>query len=950
MAKQKKTDPKAQTLARIKRTEAYAERVRTLFAATVNEILALNKSVPQLEDGEMYSFDAESMKKQKEVEQLLRQLHSATRMAIERGIRLEWAQANAECDKLVNSYFGKAVLDSPEFTAWTERNNAAMTAFINRSENGLNLSQRVWKSVQQLRDEMEVAMTVSIGEGESAASMSRKVRQYLNDPDLMFRRFRYKDPETGEWKRKWKKRIKDPETGKVKWIDYDKNSYSDQWTGRGYYKSSAQNAMRVTRTETNIAYRRADHERWEDMDFVIGQRVQLSRNHPERDICDNLAGDYPKDFIFDGWHPQCFCFVTPILVDESVMMEMNDAFFAGEDWEKTLRAKCDKLQIKDYPDEFKAWVKEKEDYITAARERGTEPYFIRNNSRAIDEILHPELKKLSPLEIAEKRHAARTPEEVDRIKLEWKERQERIAQEKTEAEAERIRVERINKTANNVLSVVDNRFAGLGFDTSVLNTALASGDSALIQSETKQLAMALSQKQKSLKMTAENVAKVAADYGEISIDALNAALKSGNMSLVNAEMRSLAQSILSTKKKEDALSNLIPDVHGWHKQFTMSELLQVHNAVESKLASWAHLSDEALAKKLHFEAIDYLGGNMGGVQSKYATWKVSQSAYLKKLDEVNHAIAVKSLQQSITVLKAYIANHPKATTVANAVAEAESLLASGADLSLVKAKIDYAEKRKQLQEKAAAKNALKSSSSQFGNDAYTQKRRDAAMWAQDTKEADGKLRSKCGEVWKVASTDERNAIFGYTEEYHNINEPLRGLTYIGTKEKTERGLRRIPLIENIIDKSTYDFDMWLQRGDSLVALKKFGLTNYSYATDAEIMSLVGAEGVEGAFWSAGVAKGKGFSGQVIFNIYAPKGTKAMYCEPFSAFGNGSGKHWNGDDAQSSFGYESEILIQRGTKFRITKITKGASGTWFVDVDIIEQKPVPFPYVGGYPFK
>ena len=114
-------------------------------------------------------------------------------MAIEKGIKLEWAQANAECDKLVQSCFGKEVLSSPQFTAWTARNNAT-TAFIRRSENGMNLSQRVWKSVRQLRDEMEVAITVSVGEGESAASMSRKVRQYLNDPELTFRRFRYKDP------------------------------------------------------------------------------------------------------------------------------------------------------------------------------------------------------------------------------------------------------------------------------------------------------------------------------------------------------------------------------------------------------------------------------------------------------------------------------------------------------------------------------------------------------------------------------------------------------------------------------------------------------------------------------------------------------------------------------------------------------------------------------------
>lgn len=424
MAKKNNIDPKSATQARIKRTEAYAERVRLLFAQTVNEILALNKSMPQLDDGEMFSFAGESMKRQKEVERLLRQLHSVATMAIEKGIRLEWSQANDECDKLVKSCFGKRALSSPEFAAWTQRNSAAMNAFIARSENGLNLSQRVWKSVEQLRDEMEVAITVSVGEGESAASMSRKVRQYLNDPDLMFRRFRYKDPESGEWRRKWKKRIKDPATGKVKWIDYDKRTYQDQWTGRGYYKSSAQNAMRVARTETNIAYRRADNERWQQMDFVLGQRVNLSRSHPKKDICDKLAGDYPVDFVFDGWHPQCFCFVTPILMDEDEMAKVSEAFLRGEKY--VPRGK----RITDYPENFKQWVSEHKEDIAQSRDRGTEPYFIRNNAMAIDEILDPSLKKLTPQQIAAKRHEARTPEQEDEIRRRWKERSERIEAEK----------------------------------------------------------------------------------------------------------------------------------------------------------------------------------------------------------------------------------------------------------------------------------------------------------------------------------------------------------------------------------------------------------------------------------------------------------------------------------------------------------------------------------------
>lgn len=408
--KQQQSDPKAQTLARIKRTEAYAERVRALFAATVNEILALNKTMPTLNEGEMFSFDNESLKKQREVERLLRQLHSVATMAIEKGIRLEWATANAECDKLVQSCFGKNALNTPEFTAWTQRNEAAQAAFISRSERGLNLSQRVWKTCRQLRDEMEVAITVAVGDGTSAASMSRSVRKYLNDPDLMFRRFRYKVGEEIEydedgieigkkivWGKKWKKRIKKSD-GTVGWIDYDKDSYSDEWTGPGYYKSSAQNAMRVARTETNIAYRRADNERWRQMDFVLGQRVQLSRNHPKKDICDKLAGDYPTDFVFDGWHPQCFCFVTPILMDENEILKMNEAMLRGETY--TPRGK----RITQYPENFKQWVRDNADNIASARERGTEPYFIRNNAGVIDNILNPGANPAQPKGLPQNAH------------------------------------------------------------------------------------------------------------------------------------------------------------------------------------------------------------------------------------------------------------------------------------------------------------------------------------------------------------------------------------------------------------------------------------------------------------------------------------------------------------------------------------------------------------------
>lgn len=359
-----------------------------MFAKAVNDILALHKSVPLLDEGVMYSFDNSTKKIQQEAEETLRHLHSVTTLAIEAGIALEWARANKECDELVRSCFGKDVAKSKKYAAWMQRNDEARKAFIARTDkNGMNLSKRIWRDVQQLKEEMEVAMTVAIGEGKSAASMSRKVRKYLDDPDLMFRRFRYKigEDENGNptYGRKWKKRVIDPVTGKKTWIDYDRDSYK---TGQGVYKSAAKNAMRVTRTETNMAYRRADHERWQQMDFVLGIRIELSNQHPVTDICDFVQGDYPKDFVFDGWHPQCFCYATPILISEDEMAKVSEAFARGETYIPKGKP------VTDTPKGFKKWVKDHKEQIQGAK---NPPYWVRNNKAVVNGIWKEEIKDVS---------------------------------------------------------------------------------------------------------------------------------------------------------------------------------------------------------------------------------------------------------------------------------------------------------------------------------------------------------------------------------------------------------------------------------------------------------------------------------------------------------------------------------------------------------------------------
>lgn len=239
------------------------------------------------------------------------------------------------------------------------------------------------------------------------------------------------------------------------------------------------------------------------------------------------------------------------------------------------------------------------------------------------------------------------------------------------------------------------------------------------------------------------------------------------------------------------------------------------------------------------------------------------------------------------------------------------------------------------------------------DDAFTQERKDAAMWAKTTKEADAQLRSTCGDVWQAAKQAERRAIYDYTSGSGKFNRPLSGFQGswsqynnkgVGMVDLNYEGaFKEIQDMTDIISKSSYDFDVWLQRGCGTEAIESFlHLPNGTLGrmTHEQLQQFLGRDGRIYSFTSTGVAKGKGFSGNVIMNIYAPKGTQMMYAEPFSAFGNGGGKSWDGISPQSTFGYESEMIIQRGASYTITKIEK-SGGTIFIDVEVHPERGYEF---------
>ena len=110
------------------------------------------------------------------------------------------------------------------------------------------------------------------------------------------------------------------------------------------------------------------------MDFVIGIEIRLSDNHPCDDICDDLAGVYPKKFKFTGWHPFCRCYTIPKLAEREELNKwarMSKEERAGYHF---------KGEVRSMPKKFTDWVDRNAERIKSAKSL---PYFIKDNSSLI---------------------------------------------------------------------------------------------------------------------------------------------------------------------------------------------------------------------------------------------------------------------------------------------------------------------------------------------------------------------------------------------------------------------------------------------------------------------------------------------------------------------------------------------------------------------------------------
>ncbi len=396
----KKDNTKRYDVAHLRNLARYRAQVDAIYRTLTKEAAAIAAGIDTEMSEDLFSF-ADYPKTMKRVDTLIAKYKADMQKVIVNGVKSEWTLANNKNNEIARQVFGDKAgkLTAEQERRYYKNNDTARDAFLGRKERGLSLSDRVWNYSDKFKKEIEMGVDLCLRKGMPAAEMARELQKYLKYPNELFRRVR-------------------DEHGVLKLSQAAKDFHP----GRGVYRSSYKNALRLAITETNMAYRLADWERWQQMDFVVGIRIQLSNNHtcldtdgnphPFHDICDELAGEYPKTFKWTGWHPQCRCNAVPILKTVDEKIADNIAKRNGQ-----APAKESVNSVKRMPKAFTDWLKDNKTRIAAAK---SQPYFIRDNAAAVAKIIPgvlpesmaPAIPVIPIAERAQMRHDARTKEQT----------------------------------------------------------------------------------------------------------------------------------------------------------------------------------------------------------------------------------------------------------------------------------------------------------------------------------------------------------------------------------------------------------------------------------------------------------------------------------------------------------------------------------------------------------
>lgn len=143
---------------------------------------------------------------------------------------------------------------------------------IDRTRKAVELSERVYKNISLAQGAVDKTIRAGIISGFSAKELANEVKRYI-DPNV-----------------------------------------------RGGVSHAA---MRLARTEINNAYHQNQQAQAAGSEFVEAVDWNLSRSHPKADICDTYKseGPYEPGNVPSKPHPQCFCYLSYRMLDESAALK-----------------------------------------------------------------------------------------------------------------------------------------------------------------------------------------------------------------------------------------------------------------------------------------------------------------------------------------------------------------------------------------------------------------------------------------------------------------------------------------------------------------------------------------------------------------------------------------------------------------------------------------------------
>ena len=281
-----------------------------------------------------------------------------------------------------------------------------------------------------------------------------------------------------------------------------------------------------------------------------------------------------------------------------------------------------------------------------------------------------------------------------------------------------------------------------------------------------------------------------------------------------------------------------------------------------------------------------------------------------------------------------------------------------------------------IKSELVARGAIEEPKGRFADDLYTPEAKAAAKSYKDRHDADVFHRDYLDSVWGNLEKQEQYSVWEYTHNSNPINKSLSGYhetwyrsDFIGAENTIwgyEDKYRDItidpfkPFGENghvayfdvvtgltkAIEKSEMPESVWLIRGSDRNGLAGMieGLMSFDEAKllldspeDDIKAALIGQRFRNEAFTSTGISTDTGFSGQVSYRIFAPQGTKAIYAEPQSYYGNTSSRDFYSPGmSKRGVGSEAEVILQRGTPFRVADVKKSTSGSIEIELEVVEQ--------------